>query len=284
MDIDRTNRIPNRHVTSNNLEKRVSSLATALSGGRWFGYKAEGIEVTHTYIERDDYESIDDMHVAEHKKVEPIYTSVSLGFIASREVVTHEGEIYSVPEYVISSTVTQEVHKSEIPEAVLDEIFKEGQESDYGEDSGDNLDEFTLKRVQKLTYSIDNQGEIEEYELSYSYLVGDSVVHSAVYSEMDDRFTMEAVRDSNGTAVERKPRSTVELTSDEINEYIASLDSHLERFMLEELEKEKDHVVGMSKEEHIKRALGMIGMISSGYTKRRWYNGVYDYLLHRRQR
>ena len=298
MNIEHSRRVPERQLTEAHLAKRLYDFSNVLANGRW-PYDTYMVETTQCVIEQLGDEDESDLG--------PIYNEVTVSFSAARQTLEEDGEMIIVPHYSLTSTISQEIEKAEIPTHVLDAIFKEATEDQESlayevlEDAGfsdllengtgfgvgddsDNLDQFEIKRIQELEYSIDHEGKVEDYTVSYAYSFDDVIVHNAVYQLSNSKVLTRPVYGVGGEVIDQQPIYVPHLDADALTGHLATLDTRVETFFTEEALRILETEVDIPQKEHVRRALGMLGVVSSGYAPRHWYNKVHDYLLHRWER
>lgn len=304
MNIERSRAVPERKLTDVYLAKKLHSFANVLAHGRWLQPDVYSVETTQCVVEHfGDGHEIGGGEI----EVEPIFNEVTVSFAANKQIEEEDGEFFSLPRYTITSTVAQDIDKAEMPSHVLDEVFngtRDGtslahelfEEAGFADvldrdepftidsDDADNLDQFQIKRLQELEYTINYAGQIEDYRTSYGYSFDDVMVHSAEYQLSNGLVITRPVTDSRGNIVDQQPVYIPQLNARTLEEHLATLDQRADSFFIEETIRELELDADMPPQEHIRRVLGMLSIVSSGYAPRRWYTNTYDYLLHRWQR
>lgn len=161
------------------------NLANKLTDNRWMLDEVRGADVTRSLSEQIGF----DIYVGE-KEIAPVYNDIHAGFFASKSTENgYRGNPVDIDAYRLSLSSSQSIDQTEVPQHVLDEIFKtkaEFADDDEEEEfetildtvTYDNLDEFEMTREQSIMYEIGNHGEIDTYHLTYAYLIEDEYVHA----------------------------------------------------------------------------------------------------------
>lgn len=277
MNIEREFKVSPKKLTNRQLRNTLWDFANVLAANRWQLDAVPHVELTRSIVESVGFEQIMGQH-----EVTPIFNEIVISFSATKREAEYRGKVFMLPYYHITSTVLQDIESSEIPRHVLDEMFKEVNDDDYhpvhdllddygiDEDtfSSDNLDDFEIKRQQEASYEIDHNGEIQEYTLSFSYTFDDAVAHEARYDSSSGEFMWAPVPLHDGESLERRPLIVPLLTQQEIETDMQRVDSEFEAFLLEKSLRELTEFSSVPPEEHIRRIMGMVGMVSSGFSKR----------------
>ncbi|MFZ1301574.1 MAG: hypothetical protein WAQ27_03285 [Candidatus Microsaccharimonas sp.] len=277
MELNRSIQIPKRLQTAEQLNEANWNFANVLAMGKWSSNAIDRVGITRTVRE-----SLGAEYELDEAYIQPIMNELTLSFFALKKYVeTKDGEDeVLIPSYKIISTTSQEIEKLEIPEKVLEEIFEDFDEDEDDDDDRDeddedypinwakqNLDEFDIHRVQQVEYDIDHEGEIEDYTISYEYLIDDRQVHEVSYTHSSDEYSWAPILLANGTSLEKRPVVLTVLTKDEIKLETKGIDTAFEEFMLEKSLRELTALSGLPKEEHIRRLLSMIGLVSGGFIR-----------------
>jgi hypothetical protein len=270
MNIYKGIQIPESHKTPDYLAGEASRFADVLASGRWHQKRIHKVERTQTIVE-----TVGTEYEYDESEIEPIYNEITISFSALKRYFEDEDGPSSVPHYHIESTTAQGIDKHDIPRNVLDEIFANAIE-DEGHDvidelgieddelTEDNLDSFGIQRIQEDGYAFNHLGVIEEYTTSYRYTFDDSVVHEVGHMyEVDEGFMWRPVELSEGSANENKLIGLASLNEASIETALKNFDVGLQEFLIVETHPELREV--LPEKEHIKRILGMIGMLSNGY-------------------
>jgi len=274
MNIYRGVRIPERLQTTEHLAAKTYAFANALSAGRWHQGNVPKVEITRSIAEE-----LGSKYTLNNEGVEPIHTEITISFSAIKRLIENSnGDLMLAPTYMVTSTTTQDIRKNEIPEVVLDEIFENKEEDDHlvddlmeatGLDADDitaeNFDELELRRVQEDEYTINHLGELRDYSANYSYTFDDVEVHRVGYRHSNSEITWRPMSLADGTEGEGKPFILLALNEDTIKDEVRNIDAAYTEYMETEFVREVTEFGGLSKEEHIRRVLGMISMVSGGF-------------------
>jgi hypothetical protein len=279
MNTERGWRIPKSKQTEEYLTEAAWEFANKLAAGRW-GYRS----INQVAITRIVSEELGVEVMRTNQDVLPIFTTIELSFRAIKQYIENEsgrGSI-NVPSYTITSTVSQQIDKAEIPKHVLNEMFEDAEEEEApfydlidmhgAEDEGaewiaDNLDEFDLTRSQEVEYDINHDGSLEDYSVRYLYLFDDTVVHTVDYTESSNEVLFVPVQTGSGKVYERRPLVVRNVSEERIPAEIEGIDSEFEKFLMERSLRELTEFTAQPREEHIRRILAMIGLLGSGLVK-----------------
>ena len=280
MDFDKTPRIASKFLTPDHLAEKVWNLAYEISSHKW-GQK----KTARTGITRYLQETIGATREFGDREVEPIYNEMTLSFTALKRYIQDDDGDYISPVYVVRSTTAQDITKEEIPLNVLDSViydadteghplydvfesFSEEDTENLDEASKqkltDSLDEFEIQRLQEVRYEVGKDGEVLDYEMSYAYTLDEDTVHEIAYNSSSDQILWQALKLADGSDGERRPLAVRSLNNDIIDTEMSDFDVSIERFLIDQDIKELTELSKLPKEEHIRRILGMISMISSG--------------------
>lgn len=307
MDFDKLPRVSKRAATPRRLALRSWNYANSLANGKWNTPEKHEVENTRSVMEKIGIDI-----VLEGQDVEAIYNEMTISFRAMKRYVdTEGGEDYLAPLYSFISTTTQDLGVSELPANVLKEILFDVDEQDHplyevfekldeesaAEMSGESknkimnaLDDFNVQRAQEERYQIDENGEVDEYEVRYLYMLDETNVHEVSYSGADRELAWQPVRFDEGEMQERKPLVLSRLTAGDVESDIKSIDASIEQFMTAQEVEALSYLTELPEKERIRRVMSMLSLVSGGFVDLRtpifraqqWYNNTYDYLLHRR--
>lgn len=302
MNIERSPRISDRLATNDHLSKRLHLFANVLARGRWLEDSVQSVKATQSYVER-----IGEDTVSEGVEIHPILSEVSVEFEATKILVEDDdGIMYSMPRYTVTTFVSQDIEKSDIPSHILDEIFKDAQDEhseahdflieagfedvidrrkwhDGPDDDDDNFDQFEIKRVQEAEYTVLGDGTIEDYSLESMYSFDDTILQSVHYSQTNSDDLSRPISYGENGPTDRRPISLPDLTQSSIREYLANIDSLTETFFAEQAIRDLEVVAQLPEADHIRRIMSMVAMVSSGYVPRRWYKRAIDMSRYRLQ-
>jgi len=269
MNIDRAPNVPKRSLTSERLLDEASRFANGLAAGRWKHQRIQEVQLTRKIVESfgDEYE------VDEHSG-KAIFDEVTISFSGlKRYVDTKNGEAI-VSTYLLTSTTSQDISIEEMPANVLGEILKDASEEGHilyvdPEESDvqpvDLLGDFEIQRNQEVAYEIDEDGELGEYTLRYFYTLDGDAVHETKYSNLEGQIVWNPIILADGTVSERKLFVLPKLNEANIEDEAQNIDASFEKFLSNRDIQELAEFSALPKEEHIRRVLGMIGMVSGGF-------------------
>jgi len=274
MNIYKGIRIPESFQTPDHLVDTAQRYADSLAAGRWRQNTIHKVNISRTIADTMGREA-----EFEGYTVLPVYNEVSISFSAIKRFI-EDGTFSSlVPQFSIKSTVEQEIEKKEIPPNILEAIMRSRDEDDDSDDSdnlmydtrsGDedlgmeDLDDLQIMRVQEDEYSFNYLGEIEEYTTLYMYTFDDVVVNEVGFHQKNDDSKWNPVWLHNGVSYENKPSSLKTLSEQSLDEEIVSVDNELRDLLVLDAHPELEQLSTLPKEEHIRRILGMISLVSDG--------------------
>ncbi len=287
MNIEGIARHWNKKPTRRTLERKLSNFADVLSHGRWRDEHTQMVETTQCVVER-----LGGGYAIGEYEVDPIFTEVTVSFSAKKEFEWEDGTTYALPRYTITSTVAQDIDKNDIPPYVLDEIMSDAKDDDHlGNDlldqagfgalldgidgvddpeEMDNLDQFQIKREQELEYEVLYDGEVDDYTVTNIYSFDDIVMHQVSYRQSDGQVHTRPVTYGDGTLNDRQPLYVPRLTTDAIEAHLTNFDSNAEKFFVEQTLRSLETLSQAPEHEHIRKIIGMLGVVSSGYVPRHW--------------
>lgn len=269
MNIDRAPNVPKRSLTSEHLLDEAFRVANGLAAGRWKHQRIREVQMTRKIVESfgDEYE------VDEHSG-NAIFDEVTISFSGlKRYLDTKNGEAM-VSTYLLTSTTSQDISIEEMPANVLGEILKDASEEGHilyvdPEESDaqpvDLLGDFEIQRNQEVAYEIDEDGELGEYTLRYFYTLDGEAAHETKYSNLEGQIVWNPIILADGTVSERKPFVLSKLNEANIEDEVQNIDASFEKFLSNRDIQELAEFSALPKEEHIRRVLGMIGMVSGGF-------------------
>lgn len=273
MNIYRGVRIPESLQTPENLLHKASEFANILAAGRWHQKNIQKVEITRSIAEEigAEYELGDEF-------VDSIYTEMMISFSAYKQITDNQdGTEFIAPNYAVTSTTSQEITKNEVPRVVLDEIFSDTKDDEHpihdllemeGLDE-DNLDELEIRRIQQDEYEINHLGELQDYATAYSYTFDDVQVHEVGYRHSNDVVLYRPVNMYDATRVEGQPFSLTALNEIAIKIETQDIDASYEKYLDSEFLRSATEFGGLSRQEHTRRVLGMIAMVSNGFVNLR---------------
>ena len=273
MNNGETPRIPSRLLTPSYLADEAWHFANALTMGRWSHEVVQKVT-----SERSIVEMLGSEYELPGKDVKPIIDELAISFSALKRLADFHGTDKLVPMYKITSTGYQTIDANEIPPAILEEIIEEAQEedsmvhglledadiTDFSAISVTEFEEFDIQQIHETSYTIDHEGDIEEYSFEHSYSIEDSKVYTLDWSSSDKNFLWSPVMLADGTMKEKKPIVLPLLNKFNLEGDVRELDASIETFMNEHDLSQLDELSSLSKEEHIGRILAMLSMVSSG--------------------
>lgn len=274
MNIYRGVQVPKRFQTPQHLAYDADRFANILAAGRWHQKGVHKVEISRLITE-----TIGEELELAGEEIEPIFNEINISFSAvKRYLETEKGERL-VPHYKISSSTSQDIEKQEIPSEVLAEILEDAEEEyeehplyDVMEDINvdldsvvDNLDDIDIQRTQKDEYTFNHLGEIEEYSTNYSYMFNDAEVYSQEYDDSPWDFSWVPLQFTDSSIVEARPFLLALLNEESIRSETKNLDASFQEFLFDEDMRKITELGGISRQEHTRRIIGMIGMLSTGF-------------------
>lgn len=265
--------IPKRMITNPEILGRVCwNLADRLTGGRWLYDEVRASELTRMLSEKIGVGTM-----VGDREVFPTYNDIRAEFYAKKEAIeSNDEKLIDIDTYRLVMSVTQSIDESDVPPYVLDEIFsiKDDNDSEFetvlDRVSRNNLNEVEITREQIVIYDITGEGEVEGYELNYTYSFDDEGVHEATYnSEEGVGITSPIKIVEAGKVEDERPAMLLVLTSAQLEKEIQDLDAKWVYFMEEQAVTEIVSFGAQSSYQHRQQALAIVGLISSGmYTLR----------------
>lgn len=280
MDIERRLKVPERRLTPAYLTRRLERFSNGISAGRW-----RSDETAEISISRSLTEQFGEVIEGDEAETLPIRVETTIEFHAEKTPLEYAPDSFVMaPQYTLRSSVSQEVLDDELPPNVIDEILREANGDDDGSGvdvnhplyeimdsidkegpfSREDFEAFDINCTQETEYEIDCDGEIQDYSTSVSYSIDDIVIHDVGYVRSLEQFQWTPTIMRNGIALERRPISVTELSSERILREVDGIDTEFEAFLMEKSLKELTEFAGVPREEHIRRIIGMIGILSSG--------------------
>jgi hypothetical protein len=264
----------NPDLTTAQLRRSLRKFANNLSGGSWNKNTTQKVEITRTIVEKLPT----DKDVNEQDL--PFHKAIKASFEASKREFDTENGSYMEPMFIISSMATRHIKTDEIPLPVIVEMFDRSE--DHFEDlytycvsrNIDTYDKFVeslatieLTINEELTYVIDSIGNIEDYHESCSYSFDEIVMYVTEYLErIDESEEEDTITDPFH---EQKPKLLALLN--DINVESESSDASIQADY-EEFTKQQDferiaQEVAVTSEEHIRRAMAIVAMVSDGFVE-----------------
>jgi hypothetical protein len=264
--------IPKRFVTEPEILGRVCwNLANRLTKNRWILDATRGTDFTRSLSEQIGFEAF-----VGDTEIQPTLNDIHAGFYASKSVVEgYRGNPADIDTYKLTMSISQSIDQSEVPKHVLDEIFESKDDGDNSEFESvlddverDNLDEFDITREQIISYDITGGGDIETYELGYTYLIDDEEVHEINYSsEYGARITTPITLAETDEEVDRSPAVLLYLSDSQLELEVEEMDDSWFRFVQEQTMTEIASFGAQDQAQHRQQALAMISILSSGMFK-----------------
>lgn len=263
--------IPKRLLAHPETLARVCwNLSDNLTHKRWILDAVRRTDFTRSISEQIGFETY-----LGDTEIMAIVSDIHVGFFAKKQVVEgYRGNPVDLDSYRLTMAISQSINQSEMPSHVLDEIF-EGNDDDDDDDHDDyesvldeahrdNLDGFDIVREQEITYDISGTGEIETYELAYTYLIDDEAVHDVTYSsEYDSRAMVPMRLGETDEVLERRPLTQVRLNDEQLEREVRDIDASWLRYVQEEGLKEIVSFGAQDQQQHRRQALAMIGLLGS---------------------
>jgi len=272
MNIETVPNIPKRLIKDPQILGRICwNFANRLTDNKWILEEKRGTEFSRT--ERDVI-GVDT--IVGETEITSSVNDVRIGFFAAKRTVEgYKGHPMDIGDYRVTMSISQSVQQSEVPPYILDEIFESKEEVDDDEEESydtildsverDNIDDFEIKREQSVTYRIGDQGEIEAYYLSYSYLIEDEVVHDIDYSsDYGTRITAPIALAETGEIVDRKPAVLLYLSDAQLETEIKEMDESWFQYIQHQTITELAAFGAQDQEQHRRQVLAMISLVSSG--------------------
>jgi hypothetical protein len=307
MNFDRPPRLSERKSTPDRLWREAWHFANTLTNGNWSSPQYREVEETRSVIEMlgSEFEIISGT-------VKPIYNETVLTFNAfKRHVEIEDEEGYIAPAYDITSSTTQDISVEELPLNVLEEILVDVDEDEHPleeafesciESSASDLSQESrrilisalgdvlIQRSQEESYSVNERGNIDSYEVRYLYMLDEQNVHEVDYSSLNGELSWQPISLYDGRVVERKPIGLLSIGEEDLESNISTIDDDIEYFLTSEEIYTLSALAELSQKERTRRVLSMLSLVSSGFVDfrsprrrvQKWYNTTYDYLLHRR--
>ncbi len=268
-----------RYVSSDELLHACRKFADVLSSGQWHKQdnRVESIErsfvevIGHSGSYSDDGQPISDVEIC-----------TNVAFRAEKECVDSDDTIGIKFEelYTIRSKVSQLIDYKDVPSKFfenLDEVIEIDDEDDdddddeYGASMANNpeyLQRVAFTREHEICYEIDQDGDICDYTFTIRYTADGEVIDEQEYSLGDDtgdQVYKATAFDKDKKALEWRSAGQKKLEESDIAILLESFEKTIERITdLEQFDKLKDRMY-ILQEEHQRRALGMIGLASSGF-------------------
>jgi hypothetical protein len=273
MNIYKSQNFPKRMLTSEHLNDEAWNFANTLAAGRWKHQAIKRVEITRSIIEQFG----DGFDLPEHYG-EPISNEVVISFMGLKRYMETERGFVMSPTYAIKSTTLQPVNKDEIPEGVVEEMIEDAKEKHHPlreiiRDKGlkvsdlplNTFEDVDIQRIQEAIYPINHRGEFEDYILRYFYTVNDVNVHEVEYTQSNNEYIWNPVKMADGSLGENKPLILAELNEDSVESAAANFDDSFDKFLIDQNLQELTSYTELPKEEHIRRVLGMISMVSGNF-------------------
>jgi hypothetical protein len=245
------------------LHEAAWSFANELANDKWSWRKTHKVEITRSITE-----VLGEEGALKEFEVEPIYTDITISFSALKRYVYEGRRLYIEPEYNLCSTTSQDITKDEMPRNVLVDIVEDLMDEDdpqLEEDVETSLDDQDLGRVQEVNYTINKDGNIQHYNLSYSYTIDGNIVHTVEQTESREEVRFTSIRMFDGRALEARPVILAYLNEYGVQSGARDFDDSYNEFLLQQELEKLDELAKIPKEEHTRRALAMIALVSDGF-------------------
>ncbi|HEY8886272.1 MAG TPA: hypothetical protein VIM31_02095 [Candidatus Microsaccharimonas sp.] len=274
--------IPKRLITNPETLGRVCwNLANQLTDKRWILDEVRDTDYLRRLREQIGFEvPLGD------KEIQPTKNEVYAAFFATKQIVEgYRGNPADIDTYRLVMSIGQSIDESDVPPHVIDEIFAlkasyERSDDDDDEDDDDdddafetvldivdrdNLDQFEITREQEIVYEITGGGDIETYDLTYTYLIDKESVHEIHYSsEEGTRITAPITISSTGEEVDRRPAILLYLSDSQLETEVEEMDESWFQFIQERTMIEIASFGGQDQLDHRRQALAIIGLLGSG--------------------
>jgi len=153
----------------------------------------------------------------------------------------------------------------------LNEVFDtlgETDASDLSDESKqilfNSLDEFDIQRLQEVNYEIDTDGEIDEHETTFAYTLDEAHVYELSLNSSSQQILWHPMELADGSEGEKRPIALAVLDDDTLEMEVSNIDVSIESFMTNQDIIALAEASRLPKEEHIRRVLAMMSMVSSG--------------------
>lgn len=263
MNIERLQPISNRRSQQQVLARTCFNLANQLTGGRWRHDKVRTTHLERSIVERQGLELL--MH-----DVGPFHDEVLLSFRADKYLLDDDLEEGSGVTYTLNSSVSQDIKKDDIPRRVMDEIFEEMDEDDELSDlreqpDDDGFEQLEITRQQETEYTIDEDGEVEEYSSTYKYFFDNQEVHEVGYSNTNGQVLTVPIRNLRTLEVlDARPLVVPPMDEETIRTSAFTIDEDWRRFLTDRELKAAFEFSAQPLLEHRRRAMSMIALLTSG--------------------
>jgi len=269
MNLESMRPVPKKLITEPEILGRVCwNLANKLTNEKWVLDATRNMEFSRSLKEQVGGVAT----YTEDAEIQPVFNGIHAEFYGTKHVVEgYKGNPADFDTYRLVLAVNQSIDQSEIPPNVLEEIFEaKGDESDDDSDGvdsifdvieRDNLDSFEIIREQVVRYDVSGNGDIDTYDLTYTYSIDEEEVHEASYSsEYGMRITAPVTLAETGEEVDRKPAITLLLTNAELEREVKNMDESLYHLAFAELAS----FGAQDQEQHRHQALAIISLLGSG--------------------
>ncbi|MDB5180030.1 MAG: hypothetical protein JWN12_662 [Candidatus Saccharibacteria bacterium] len=245
------------------------NLANRLTNNQWILDATRGTDFTRSLSEQIGFEAF-----IGDNEVQPTLNDIYAAFYASKQTIEgYRGNAADIDMYKLTMSISQSIDQSEVPQQVLDEIFESKRDVEDEDEfesvldvvERDNLDEFDITREQVISYDITGCGDIETYELGYTYSIEDEEVHEINYSsEYGTRITAPITIAKTGEEVDRRPAVLLYLTDAQLELEVNEMDESWFQFIQERTLTEIASFGAQDQAQHRHQALAMISLLSSG--------------------
>lgn len=273
MNIYKAPIVPKSLQTPEGLADEAWHFANAIAAGRWKYRNVQQVEHSSKIIE-----SVGEGYNLAEYYGEPIFNEIILSFTALKEYVRTKNGYELLPAYEITSTTSQDITKDEIPDHVLEELIEDAEieghplheilsdpNSQVSDLKLDTFEDFDIERSQEVTYNINHEGEFDDYTMRYFYSINGANTHEAVYSHSLSQIEWMPIIAADGLAIEHRPIVLQALFEANIESDAREIDASYERFLSDKDFSELTEFGAVGKDVHIRQALGMLSMASSGY-------------------
>lgn len=277
MNYEQAFRPKDNEVTSRQVVKACRKFANILASGQWRDSENRGLSITRSFQEVIGHEGV---IAPSDITFSPITIETEVSFLARKNpyVVDIEGRQTLAEEYIISAAVTETIPYSEVPKELLagldDAIDVDDMGIEYSvplAEQPEILQKIVFERQHELTYEIDAWGEIDDYSIIVRYIADDCTIDERVYSWSDDaqeyRYEPTGVVTPNEEVYEWRRATLSKMTEDDISQFLKTFEKIIENVSdAEEFEQITDEIY-IGEDEHCRRILGMIAMVSVGFAE-----------------
>jgi len=274
MNIDKAPRISKRRQTPELLADEAWHLANNYTRGKWNLRRLQRIEFGGSILEAIGREV-----TLGKTEIEPVLIETLISFTAEKMHEDSSRLDGKYAMYTIASTTSQDIVKEEMPEHILEDIMtdldtglhmheddddNDGDTVDFVELSADEtLNAAEIQRNQEVIYKFDHEGTFYDYSTRFFYTVDSESVHEMEYLHSENKILWNPFKESRGTEDDQSPASLISLNDEGMPVELKDPQSALEKFVINNDFREITEFSSLDKEEHVRRALGIMAMASS---------------------